>query len=146
MVKSATLSFLRPNLLFGVTIPGHPYVGTEPTSEQEWRHVALNALRGALLGPLDGQTIMRPVQLSVESVKSRPKRKPDAYPRDIWNRGGRSICNAPPDWDNVGRTISNLCEEAGIVPNDAAFWSGAVRTWYAAPGEGPCVEIRIYSL
>jgi len=86
--------------------------------------------------PLD-----EPVFLDIVCVFSRPKRllrkcsPPGRIPHDV-----------KPDWDNVGKIVSDALTRAGVLRDDARVSKACVEKVYAALDELPKVEVRVDEL
>lgn len=99
--------------------------------EQTAAQVAALQWRGA---PHEG-----PVHLWVQAVASRPqrllrKRDPE----------GRLLRPGKPDLDNVVKAVADALVKAGVLRDDVLVTTITARSLYAAKGEGPRVEIRLW--
>lgn len=98
-----------------------------------WKDILTLHLRGkAPLTPWDG-----PVQLYIVVWFARPERllKSGAPPGEI------PILNKNNDWDNMGKAISDVMKNVGILVDDGVVYDAHVRKLYPAIGHGPGVRI-----
>jgi Holliday junction resolvase RusA-like endonuclease len=146
---------MRP--LFRIEIPGDPkgkarprmtrkgFVYT-PKSTAQWEAVARMFMKEDFKATkivLDGEEykgpLEVPVRVLVTAVKKRPKRLLRKKDPD-----GRMWCTAKPDWDNVGKIVSDALVKAGVLRDDTYVVDGRVLTYYASRIEGPVVEIEVF--
>ena len=77
------------------------------------------------------------VRLTVEAVKARPQRLMRKADPD-----GRIRCGTTPDLDNITKAVGDALN--GICYGDDSQVVELVASkWYAARGEGPCVEVTV---
>lgn len=120
-------------------IAGHVHMRT-PEVTRTWEGNAAFALREAwgAQGPLARDVAVR---CAVFAVATRPKsrdRKRDP--------SGRMWRTSKPDGDNVLKAALDSLQMAGVVTDDKQVAHAEVRSFYAARGEGPCVELWMWSL
>lgn len=131
------------NLAF--TVPGQPQGKGRPRSTKAGRHytpartvayeatVALFAAQAMRSAPL----LQAPIALEIDAYSMIPaswskKRRHDALT-------GRNRPTSKPDWDNIGKAISDGCN--GVVwVDDSQVVDARVRLFY---GESPEVRVRI---
>ncbi len=108
--------------------------GVTPERTARWESVARYVFSCAW----NGGPLETPIALDIMAVFSRPKRllRPEDPP-------GRIPHAARPDWDNVGKAVSDALQGAGVVRDDAQVCEARVRKCYAARDEGPCVEVTL---
>lgn len=93
-----------------------------------------------------------PVIVQVTAVFARPARprrtytlkgvvRPYPYP---WT-SERIPYVGRPDWDQVGKAGVDVLVQAGILVDDPLVVDGGTPRWYAAEGELPGVELRVWS-
>ena len=107
-----------------------------PRPTREWQAYAV----AKILDSKPAEAIERPCQLSVIAVFHRPKiingRKP--------HHPGRVRHGAKPDADNVLKQAGDCLERAGVLRNDSRIFDATVSKFYAAEGETPHTEIKLY--
>jgi hypothetical protein len=54
-----------------------------------------------------------------------------------------TMCPTKPDWDNVGKAVSDALQKAGIIRDHAQVCDSYVVKLYAARDEGLRVEVRL---
>lgn len=114
----------------------------------EWRAAAV----GGLSLWWDGRpTIAVPVIAQVTAVFERPREPRTTYtlkgverPYPFAWTSGRVQFVGRPDWDQVGKAAVDVLVHAGILLDDPLVTDGGTPRWYAAEGEGPCVEVRLW--
>lgn len=151
-----------PLQLFQVTIPGEPqrskhlctcprrFPDTRPDPAwKAWRTYATNLIRALWLGR---EPIVVPVLVEVLAVFPRPKSRRRFYtvqgqelPYPWHWTAGRVPYIGTPDWDQVGKAGVDVCVRAGVLADDPLVVSARTPRFYAAKGEGPCVEVRLWS-
>ncbi len=106
-----------------MTCTGHVYT---PGKTTKYEHLVAACYRQAAVGlpPHDG-----PVTLTVQAMFARPKR-----------RTGEHWCVVRPDWDNVGKIVSDALNGLAYH-DDSQVVHGAVTKQYAV-GE-PCVRVTV---
>jgi Holliday junction resolvase RusA-like endonuclease len=85
--------------------------------------------------PLDG-----PLQLSLVIIHKF--RKGDQRKKHV----PRRWCDAKPDWDNVGKAITDTAEDAGWIVNDSRISRVVIEKVRAAQGEAPGISIIVKKL
>lgn len=78
-----------------------------------------------------------PVAVIVHAVKPRPKKM---------KRGPRQLRDKRPDADNALKAALDALQLAGVLVDDARASVAVGVSWYAATGEGPCVEVEVRRL
>lgn len=86
------------------------------------------------------------VAIVVDAVKRRPQSRPAHVSPEVWASGQRVARAAKPDGSNVLKATEDALQAAGVVVDDAQFIRGTYRSWYAARGEKPCVEVEVTRL
>jgi Holliday junction resolvase RusA-like endonuclease len=80
-----------------------------------------------------------PIQLYIDAFLPRPKRlcrkkdPSEAIP----------VESSTPDWDNIGKIVSDALSKGIAYADDAQVWHGSVRKWYHAKDGVPRVEVSL---
>lgn len=82
-----------------------------------------------------------PLELHVIAVGERPKRL-----RRAKDPAGRLWRCAKPDGDNVQKIVADSLKKARIIKDDIHIVMWRCPCVYAAKGEGPCTEIRLFRI
>lgn len=124
-------------------------VGVRSPQEYEaWKEDFATLVRNARRG---GQPLLLPLVVSVVAVFARPKRQPQHHvgdaelPMPAWPDDGRAWHTTRPDADNIEKAVLDACKLAGVIADDSIICETRIRKVYAAPGEAPCIELRIYA-
>ena len=110
-----------------------------PTKTRKWQEMAGGLLLAeyyrthGLVRPVD-----RPCVLDVVAIKARPQAMCRAKDPD-----GRLPAPVKPDWDNVGKIVSDALDKGGVLTDDKIICRGTTTTLYGDKGEAPCVQIRL---
>ena len=105
-----------------------------PKETRDWERSAAEAISAAY----DGEPLDEPLMILVRAVKRRPKSR--CRRRDP---SGRIWRTTRPDGDNVLKAVQDAAVQAGLVVDDTRFVVSTVESYYAAKGEGPCVEVEV---
>lgn len=132
---------------------GTPYVRatTRPDPGWDaWRSAMVTALRTWGRGRA---CIVAPVIAGVTAVFPRPKSPRTSYTLDGVTRPypfpwhpGRVEYIGDPDHDQVTKAAIDVCKQAGLLGDDTLVvgYAGGESRFYAAEGESPCVEVRLW--
>lgn len=150
---------------FFVSIPGPPQAWQRPRFSGRSRGVysppALERwydLAAAAIWPLWSLTapLAVPLRVEVDAVTARPKSLPACLKRlgwtaARWRETTRRIKRpSVPDADNYGKAALDALQGGGkrpaVIHDDALVVEVTTRKWYAAQGEGPCVEIEVWEV
>lgn len=112
---------------------GRPRISTPGTAEAWKGQIALAF--GDILPP---EPLTGPVRLWIEAFLPRPKRLCRKMDPD-----GPILCTSTPDWDNLGKAVSDALEQIGVFVNDKQVVDGRVRCCYHAKGGRPGARIRV---
>lgn len=110
---------------------GHAYTPKETRAWEKGAKATFEALwgqRAPALGPL---------QVEVKAVKAR--RKTDKTP-------ARFLRVVRPDVDNVAKAALDALQNAKVIKDDAQVSILHCVSLHAAPGEEPCVEVKVWRL
>lgn len=131
-----------------IAIPGRPMV-KQSTNFGKGRafpkkHVVAWETHAAMLMRTtlgESEQLQGPIALTIDAIWERPKRLCRKQDPD-----GRIYKWSRPDFDNCAKAVCDALNLSGVIVDDAQFCDCHVRKWYAAKGEGPCVEITLRAL
>jgi Holliday junction resolvase RusA-like endonuclease len=87
------------------------------------------------------QKMIGPIGMSIDAYLPRPKRlcrkKDPSY--------AIPVESATPDWDNIGKIVSDALSKGLAYKDDSQVWNGSVRKWYHAKDGVPRVEVTVSS-
>lgn len=149
--------------LFGARIPGQPARAKHGCTCQgkhgrtyplevwaDWRNAVVPQLQARWRRP----PITTAVRARVVAVFARPQEprvtitcKGQELPYPFAWTSGRVGFAGTPDWDQVYKAATDVLVHAGILLDDQLVMGpdGGGR-WYAAEGEGPSVEVSLWSM
>lgn len=107
----------------------------DPGTAEHWKG-AISAAVESLVPPAP---IAAPVRLVVDCYFKRPQR--------LMRRAdpeGPVRHDLKPDWDNLGKPVSDALQTLGFVDDDKRVCDGTVRTFYHAKAGAPGARIRFY--
>lgn len=152
----------RGEPLFAARIPGQPVrakhrcqcIGTKPSTRPEdtWKAWRARAVPLVALHWGRRPRIVAPVIAQVTAVFRRPADRRTTYTIDDevhpypwpWVDDRVPFVGVP-DHDQVWKAALDVCKHARVLADDRlVVGDGGSRRWYAAQGEGPCVEIRLW--
>jgi Holliday junction resolvase RusA-like endonuclease len=130
------------------TIPGDPmgqqrprfkrmgkFVKTyDPPESKAYKARVIQLARAAGVRQMIG-----PVRLAIDAYLPRPKR----LCRKIDPLGAIPVESSTPDWDNIGKIISDALSKGLAYKDDSQVWYGTVRKWYHAKDGLPRVEVTL---
>jgi Holliday junction resolvase RusA-like endonuclease len=133
--------------VFQITVPGDPVGKARPRVTMRGTFmpkkykayikkvstVTQYAMRGR-------QAIDRPIKLTVDTYKSRPKSRPSTCSKELWVPE-RVPCPTKPDADNALGSIMDGLEQGGAYTMDSRVHCALIRTWWCALGESPRVDV-----
>jgi Holliday junction resolvase RusA-like endonuclease len=132
---------------------GHGYV-YDDEGYKAWKKLAVPSVMAYLEGKGDDWTgaISCPMVVQVVAVFARPAKEPRTYTvksqvlRHPWPwPDGRFIHTGPEDLDNLRKAVLDVMQQAGVILDDRlAGEDGNSRKVWAARGEAPCVEVRVW--
>lgn len=154
--------------LFALRLEGEPQrsamkctcYGGKPAARPDrhwatWRDAMVDDIRAMLLDMGDDWTgaLVCPVIVGVVAVFSRPKGKKKAFTMKgterpypfAWNNERVPFVGTP-DHDQVVKAAVDVCVQGGILLDDPLVvgYAGGTSRFYAAIGEAPHVEVRLW--
>jgi Holliday junction resolvase RusA-like endonuclease len=132
-------SFVIPGDPMGQQRPRFKRMGNfvktyDPPESKEYKAKVIQVARAAGVRQMIG-----PVRLDINAYLPRPKR--------LWRKldpsGAIPVESATPDWDNIGKIISDALSKGLAYADDSQVWHGTVRKWYHAKDGLPRVEVSI---
>jgi len=139
-------------VLITITVPGKPQpkerarLGKHgvytPKNTRTWEASLTWLARGQCHGP----PYRGPVALYVVVVHARPVRRPAIVPVASWATGARCYAITKADTSNVVKAVEDGLNHCGVWIDDNQVAHHDTWSYYAAAGEGPCVEIRVEAL
>ena len=69
--------------------------------------------------------------------------RPLGVPPSVWALGCAVRKHTVPDWDNVGKAVSDGLTKAGVWADDARVAVAEVETWYAGVNNGACTVVTV---
>jgi Holliday junction resolvase RusA-like endonuclease len=106
----------------------------DPPESKAYKAKVIKVARAAGVRQMIG-----PVRLDINAYLPRPKRL--CRKRDPL--GAIPVESATPDWDNIGKIVSDALSKGLAYKDDSQVWHGVVRKWYHAIGDMPRVEVSI---
>jgi Holliday junction resolvase RusA-like endonuclease len=106
----------------------------DPPESKAYKAKVIKVARAAGVRQMIG-----PVRLDINAYLPRPKR----LCRKIDPLGAIPVESATPDWDNIGKIVSDALSNGLAYKDDSQVWHGTVRKWYHAKGDMPRVEVSI---
>jgi Holliday junction resolvase RusA-like endonuclease len=105
-----------------------------PGKTKRWEHAAAQVMSFMWRHP----ALTGPVAIRVTAVLDRPKRllRKSSPP-------GRIYATKKPDWDNVGKIVSDALQLANVLRDDAIVVDGRTVKFYRALDEEPHVLVEL---
>ena len=111
--------------------------GVTPAKTRAWEDAAILVMRMQWRGRAPA---LSPVYLRIEAIFDPPKKL-----ADVCRLGSGYVPHtAKPDWDNVGKAVSDALQKAGVIRDDSQVHSGSINKHYACPDSpAPGVYVTI---
>jgi Holliday junction resolvase RusA-like endonuclease len=106
----------------------------DPPESKAYKAKVIKVARAAGVRQMIG-----PVRLDINAYLPRPKRL--CRKRDPLE--AIPVESATPDWDNIGKIVSDALSNGLAYKDDSQVWAGCVRKWYHAKDGLPRVEVSI---